>query len=566
MLLSYAVIIAICLSSSITALVMMNKISKNLESFYDNNYMVTVNTWIARREMQFARADILRSILETDEKEKIAAIESASAALANMRAAFPVIRERFKGDMALVDQLESILQQAVVYRDQVFQLAEAGQMEQAFQVMKEDYNPLLGQMADVLTQISVQADSNARLMVEKGEQIWIRYLLITIAVIGFSIFFAVVLGVYISNGIRRPVEEIKSEAEKLAGGSLNVSINYRSEDELGVLSDSMRSLIYTIRGIIGDMTYCLEGLGNGNFTVNSAAGELYVGDFQQLAVSMKQITEKLNSAMIQINQTSEQVSSGSDQISYSAQMLAQGATEQAGAIEELASEISEISSQVMENAKNAKQGNELAKAAGDKIEEGNRRVTEMIIAMKEISDKSAQVSTIVKTIEDIALQTHILSLNATVEAVRAGEMGKGFKVVADEVRKLAAKSAEASKSTAVLIEQSAQMVDKGTALADETAKTLVEVVEYAKQVSRAVGHISQASNEQASSIAQITQGIEQISSVVQTNSATAEENAAAGEELSGQAQMLKDLVAKFRLREAGGNEALEKDDEKRLME
>lgn len=100
--------------------------------------------------------------------------------------------------------------------------------------------------------------------------------------------------------------------------------------------------------------------------------------------------------------------------------------------------------------------------------------------------------------DSISASSYILSLNATVEAVRAGEMGKGVKVVADEVRKLAAKSAEASKSTAVLIEQSAQMVDKGTALADETAKTLVEVVEYAKQVSRAVGYISQASNEQAS--------------------------------------------------------------------
>lgn len=548
MLLSYAVIIVVCLSSSAAALFMMNKISKNLTSFYENNYTVTVNAWIARREMQYARADILRSILETDEKEKKTAIENASAALSSMRAAIPIIRERFKGDTTLVDQLEAILRQAVVYRDQIFELTEAGRKDQAFQVMKDDYNPLLNQMTDVLTQISLQAGRNAKLMVENGEQLQTRYMLITIVVIGISIIFAVFLGVRISNGIRRPVEEIKSGAEKLAAGSLAVSIDYQSEDELGILSSSMRSLIDTFRGMIGDISYCLEGLGNGDFTVDSKARELYVGDFQQLAVSIDQIIEKLRAAMEQINLASEQVSSGSAQVSSHAQMLAQGATEQAGAIEELAAEMNEISIQVMENARNAKQGSELAEAAGDKVEEGNRRVIEMMTVMKEISDKSDQVSTIVKTIEDIAFQTHILALNAAVEAARAGEMGKGFKVIAEEVRNLAAKSAEASKSTAVLIEQSVQTVEKGNSLADETGKTLGEAVEYAKQVVGVAGYISQASNEQKSSIAQISQAIDQISNVVQANSAAAEENAAAGEELSEQAQILKNLVAKFKLR------------------
>ena len=548
MLLSYAIIIVLCLVASVIALFMMNKISANLTNFYDNNYTVTVSAWSARRDMQYARADILKAMLETGEKETQTAIDNASAALENMRASFPVIRERFKGDMALMDQVETILDKAVVYRDQVFELALANRNEEAFQVMKSGYVPLLNQMADVLEQIATQAENNAADMVKQGQQLQTTSMIAVIIVIGFSIALAVILGLYISNGIRKPVEEIKQAAEKMAAGSMAVTIDYQSKDELGNLSDSIRSLVTSFRGIIDDMSYCLVGLGDGDFTVESKAAELYVGDFQQLETSLRQIIEKLSQAMGQINQSSDQVSAGSDQVSAGAQALSQGATEQASSVEELAATINEISSQVKENAQNAQQGSELAEIAGAKIEEGNRQMQEMIAAIEEISDKSSQISKIIKTIEDIAFQTNILALNAAVEAARAGTAGKGFAVVADEVRNLASKSAEASKSTAALIEGSIQAVDRGLRLVDETAKTLEEVVERAKQVVTVVDSISQASSAQALSVAQVTQGIDQISSVVQTNSATAEESAAASEELSGQAQMQKNLVAQFKLR------------------
>lgn len=548
MLLSYAVIIVLCLAASIIALFMMNKISGNLTSFYDNNYTVTVNAWTARREMQYARADILKAIIETDVNDTKAAIDSASGALTKMRDTFPLIRERFKGDKALMDEVETILQQAMGYRDQVFDLALALRNDEAFALMKNSYAPLLDQMADVLREIATEAENDAIAMVEQGRQLQTTSMLVVIAVIGFSIALAVVLGLYISNGIRKPVEEIKEVAEKMAAGNLDVSLDYQSRDELGNLSDSMRSLIHMFREIIDDMSYGLASLGSGDFTVESKVEELYVGDFHRLLTSMHQIIERLSQTLGQISMASDQVSAGSDQVSAGSQALSQGATEQASSVEELAATINEISSQVSENAENAQQGSKLADAAGAKIELGNRQMQEMIAAMGEISDKSGQIGKIIKTIEDIAFQTNILALNAAVEAARAGAAGKGFAVVADEVRNLASKSAEASKSTAALIEGSIQAVERGTSLADETANTLSEVVVSAKQVVAVVDNISRASSEQALSIAQVTQGIDQISSVVQTNSATAEESAAASEELSGQAQMLKNLVEKFKLR------------------
>ncbi|MBE7003209.1 MAG: hypothetical protein E7425_02850, partial [Ruminococcaceae bacterium] len=129
--------------------------------------------------------------------------------------------------------------------------------------------------------------------------------------------------------------------------------------------------------------------------------------------------------------------------------------------------------------------------------------------------------------------------------------GKGFAVVADEVRNLATKSQEASASTATLIEDTVRAVKEGSRLSTETDEALKEVVLRAEKVMEAVNLISDATRQQTHDVAQVSTGIDQISSVVQTNSATAEESAAASEELSGQANLLKELVGRFTLQESG---------------
>lgn len=319
LLLSYAVVIAICLSASVAALFIMNRIGDNLSSFYNNNYTVTVNVWLAKREMQAARGDILNAVLDSDAEESMEFIETAKESLRNMRATFPVIRKSFKGDIAMVDWVDELLLQAIVYRDQVFGLVETGKKDEAYEVMRSSYIPILNQMADILQQIADVAAQNAQDMVKEGEYAQTSAIIVIVIIMMLSIVSAALFGIYISNSIRRPVEEIEDAAQQLVNGQLDgVHVSYTSRDELGRMSDSIRDLISYQKTIIEDISDILGDMSEGNFKVQSNVKEYYMGHYDRILVSMRGLRDKLSNTLWQISQSARQVADGSEQISSGA--------------------------------------------------------------------------------------------------------------------------------------------------------------------------------------------------------------------------------------------------------
>ncbi|MDE6746797.1 MAG: HAMP domain-containing protein [Oscillospiraceae bacterium] len=370
--------------------------------------------------------------------------------------------------------------------------------------------------------------------------------IITIILGLFFIADATVVCIITANGIANPIKKTVDVMNSVASGNLNVSVEHTSDDETGQLADSINRTINSLNGYIGEISRLCKQLADGDFNIQRQIE--FNGDFVSIIEALNSLAHGLSDTLQQIDISASHVYQGAAQISGAATSLASGTTEQASSIQELASIIGALKDKVDTNAQNAEEANQKANQAGEKMSLSNKHMQEMVVAMNNISDKSNEISNIIKTIEDIAFQTNILALNAAVEAARAGAAGKGFAVVADEVRNLASKSAEAATNTTGLIEQTIHAVKSGSHIVEETAESLNSSVDVTNQTIKLINEIWTASTEQAAMIEQVNTGVDQISSVVQTNSATAEQSAASSERLNSQATALQELTSKFVLK------------------
>ncbi len=549
MLISYFIIVLLLLIVGITSIVMLNQSSQRLQDFYEMQFKTVSLAMNARRTVFSARGNILSTIVEyTDEAHSNA--QSDFDYIYTLVDELKEIDQKVTGSSGGSTQLATVeenLNKASSYLPQILDLAKQQKDDEALALYKSNYKPHMDSSRDILTSLCETAEANAQASLEEGERQAGIADTIVIALIVVAVVVSIFLALFMSDSVRKPVEEMRQVASRVCKGDMNVEITYQSRDELGEMADNMRSMTEIVKALIGDINYCMEELAHGNFTVKSRNIEAYIGDYADILKAMRDMKVSMSETLSKIESAADQVNAGGEQVSSGAQALAQGATQQASSVEELAATIQEVSQQVESTASHARTAKKENEQSHQQIGVCFQDMESLLNAMNKIETHSTEISKVIKTIEDIAFQTNILALNAAVEAARAGSAGKGFAVVADEVRNLASKSAEASKSTTTLIEGTVKAVKEGLDLSHETSQALQVVVESSKKVLDAVGLIAGAAEEQTASISQIAIAVDQISSVVQTNSATSEESAAASEELSSQANVLKELISRFRL-------------------
>nr|WP_319399187.1 methyl-accepting chemotaxis protein [uncultured Carboxylicivirga sp.] len=283
---------------------------------------------------------------------------------------------------------------------------------------------------------------------------------------------------------------------------------------------------------VSGMVKIANSIAKGDLT-DSSQMDASNDEIGMLVNAFREMQENLKEIVMGTVESAEQIASASAQLSSTSISLSQGASEQASSLEEISSTMEEIASNVTNNTNNASITNDYAKKSAKEIQLVNTASKQSMDAVNKIAEK-------ITVINDIAMQTNILSLNAAVEAARAGEAGKGFAVVAIEVRKLA----EVSKKSADDI-----VKETGTSVTvtSDTEKRLTAIIPEIEKTAELIEEIAVASKEQNSGVDQVNLAIQELNNVTQQNTSVSEQVAASAEQLSAQAKNLKTKISFFKI-------------------
>lgn len=451
------------------------------------------------------------------------------------------------------DRLEAIhnklSNEVAKYQEEVLALLKQKDFDAAREYNNTYYKPsvdevkvMIEELETDILRVASSYESSSEILVD------ILVLLGVILVIMITIT-AVTLALKVTVAITRPIAQIKEAAEQMRMGDLSQAelITYESEDELGILAKTMRETITILNGYVKEIAENFAQVAKGDLTKDFNEITDFLGDFASIKESFVYILKEFNVTLTQIQETSRQVDTGSDEIAGAANDLAQGTGEQASAIEELTATISMVTNMAEQAAEQAENSYNSMMTSVEEAQAERLQMQELQSEMARIKEISNEIEAIVTTIEEIASQTSLLSLNASIEAARAGDAGRGFAVVADQIGKLATDSAQAVVNTKALIGKTIEEIDKGDKVTETTAVGFERIIKELESFAETAKANSEVSKTQSLALQQVEEGIDQISGVTQQNAAASQECSAISEELAARATELDTLVDKFKL-------------------
>lgn len=349
-------------------------------------------------------------------------------------------------------------------------------------------------------------------------------LYLTFALVAVASIIAIAIGTYLAAGIGSSIRRSNEVLKEAAGGNLTATLEIRRKDEFHVLGKGITGMIQGMKTLIGDV-------GKVSTTVNESATRV-----KENTGILLQATRDISGAVTEIEQGIAEQAKDSESCMLQMEGLSEKmnhVVEDTGRIEENARHTQEI----------LHRGEEIVHLLGGKVADTTKITKTAIKKMEELDKKSKSIGAIIGAINDIAEQTNLLSLNASIEAARAGVAGRGFAVVADEIRKLAEQSAQAASQVAQIIREIQEQtqstvltVKDADTIASAQEEALHQTVDVFMQVNTQVEELAKRLGSIASEMAQMENLKGETLDAIQSISATAQEAAAASGELGATAE------------------------------